>query len=95
MLYIVMLEPSAKKQQDVLLTTDATSKSVFGWGNPLPMNLVQKIFFLDLWALQRHIIETKIPRKKNCAATVPIPTIMFLWAIKYSPDRSAYSAAGN
>ncbi len=61
-----MLESSAKQHQDVLLTSDATSKLVFGWDNPFPMNPVQKILFLicdyppstsRLSALQRHNTE--------------------------------------
>ncbi len=39
-------------------------------------------------------ILNKYSQKRNCAATVPIPTSCFGEPFVYSPDRSAYSAAG-
>jgi hypothetical protein len=38
-------------------------------------------------------IRNKYSQKRNCAATVPIPTSGFYESFMYSPDRSAYSAA--
>ncbi len=34
---------------------------------------------------QYRKFETNIPRKKNCAAIVPVPTYMFLWTIYVFP----------
>ncbi len=64
---------------------------------PSPYFCVESVFDYPLQQNQYQNFETNIPRKRNCAATAPISTLMCLRGERfvYSHDRSAFFAAGN